>query len=97
MVVSRACPELDSGTSSALAKSACEVTPRACPQLDWGAVPLDVRPCGAGGVAVDAPVELKPTCFHPSPLAGVLSRQGHTGQVCSYTVKETSLSLDCDR
>ena len=62
-----------------------------------GAVPPDVRHGGAGGVAVDAPVELKPTSFHPSPLAGVLSRQGHTGQVCSYIVKETSLSLDCGR
>ena len=54
-----------------------------------GAVPPDVRHGGADSVAVDAPVELKPTSFHPSPLAGVLSRQGHAGQVCSYTAKET--------
>ena len=77
MVVSR--------TSSAVAK------PRA--RSRQGAVPPDVRHGGADGVAVDAPVELKPTSFHPSPL-GVLSRQGHAGQVCSYTAKETSLSLD---
>ena len=30
-----------------------------------GAVSSDVRHCGADGVAVAAPAELKPTCLHP--------------------------------